>query len=108
VDLGTLTGGTWSEAFDVNDYGDVVGWARTADYHVHAVLWVDEQIIDLNTVEGIPAGWVLAEARGINNAGQIVGRGVFGGSDRAFLLTPILFNDGFEDGTLDGWDSVVP
>ena len=108
VDLGTLTGGTKSEAFDVNDSGDVVGWARTADYHVHAVLWVDDQIIDLNTVEGIPDGWVLAEARGINNAGQIVGRGVFSGSDRAFLLTPILFSDGFENGTLDGWTSSAP
>ncbi len=86
----------------------MVGWARTSDFYVHAVLWVDDQIIDLNTVEGIPAGWVLAEARGINNAGQIVGRGVFGGSDRAFLLTPILFSEGFEDGTLGGWTSVVP
>ena len=37
-----------------------------------------------------------------------VGRGVYGGSDRAFLLTPILFVDGFEDGTLDGWDGVFP
>ena len=67
-----------------------------------------ERIMDLNTFDGVPPGWVLAEARGINNAGEIVGRGVFGGSDRAFLLTPILFVEGFEDGTLDGWDSVFP
>jgi len=108
VDLGTLAGGDWSEAFDVNDHGDVVGWARGADFHVYAVRWVNGQILDLNTLEGIPAGWVLAEARGINNAGQIVGRGVYGGSDRAFLLTPFLFVNGFEDGTLDGWDGVFP
>jgi len=108
VDLPTLSGGTMSEAKDVNDHGHVVGWARAADFHVYAVMWVDGQITDLNTVDGIPAGWVLAAARGVNNTGQIVGRGVFGGSDRAFLLTPILFGDGFEDGTLDGWDSVFP
>lgn len=107
-DLGTLPGGTKSEAFDVNDYGDVVGWARSADFFVYAMAWFDGQIMDLNTVESVPAGWVLSEARGINNAGQIVGLGVFGGSGRAFLLTPVLFGDGFEDGTLDGWDNVVP
>lgn len=106
VDLGTLPGGTMSEAFDVNDRGDVVGWARTADFYVHAVVWIDGQILDLNTAGGIPPGWVLAEARGINSTGQIVGRGVYGGADRAFLLTPILvFEDGFENGTTDGWTS---
>ena len=107
ADLGTLTGGTMSEAFDVNDHGDVVGWARGADFFVYAVLWIDGQILDLNTVDGVPSGWVLAEARGINNAGQIVGRGVFGGSDRAFMLTPVLFAAGFEDGSFGGWTSVV-
>ncbi len=109
TDLGTLTGGDWSEAFDVNDDGDVVGWARTADSYMHAVLWVDGVITDLNTVTGIPAGWVLAEARGINNGGQIVGRGVYGGVDRAFLLSPTLvFSSSFDDGTFGGWDTVVP
>ena len=107
ADLGTLSGGDWSEAFDVNDQGDVVGWARDADYNVRAVMWVDGDILDLNTVGGVPPGWVLAEARGINNDGQIVGRGVFGGSDRAFMLTPVLFAAGFEDGTLGDWSSVV-
>ncbi len=105
-DLGTLPGGDRSEAWDLNDLGEVVGWARTADYHVHAVLWdASGAIIDLNDVEGIPPGWVLAEAEGINNSGQIVGRGVFDGSDRAFLMTPVLFHDGFEDGGLNGWTS---
>lgn len=104
VDLGTLPGGTKSEAFGVNDHGDVVGWARSADFYVYAVVWIDGQILDLNTADGIPEGWVLAEARGINNRGQIVGRGVYGGADRAFLLTPTLvFDDGFEDGTTAGW-----
>ncbi len=108
TDLGTLTGGDWSEAFDVNDDGDVVGWARTADSYMHAVLWVDGVITDLNTVTGIPAGWVLAEARGINNGGQIVGRGVYGGVDRAFLLSPTLvFSSSFDDGTLGEWDNAV-
>lgn len=108
VDLPTLYDGNMSEANDVNDHGQVVGWARAADFYVYAVMWVDGGITDLNAVGGVPAGWVLADARGINNSGQIVGRGVFGGEDRAFLLTPVLFGDDFEDGTLDGWGSVFP
>ena len=108
VDLPMLSGGTMSEANDVNDHGHVVGWARAVDFYVYAVMWVNGQITDLNTVAGIPPGWVLADARAINNSGQIVGRGVYGGEDRAFLLTPILFGDGFEDGTFGGWDSVFP
>lgn len=107
-DLGTLVGGDWSEGYDVNDHGDVVGRARGSDFMMYAVLWEDNRIVDLNAVDGIPPGWVLSEARGINNAGQIVGVGFFDSTDRAFLLTPVLFSDGFEDGTSDGWSSAVP
>ncbi len=52
-----------------------------------AVLWVDGQTLDLGTVIDVP-GWTLLEARGINDAGQIAGTGLFDGQPRAFLLTP--------------------
>jgi probable HAF family extracellular repeat protein len=42
VDLGTLSG-TYSEAWDVNDAGQVVGYATVLppshNGHIHAVLW---------------------------------------------------------------------
>jgi probable HAF family extracellular repeat protein len=34
-------------------------------------------------------GWVLRDAAGINSAGQIVGSGLFGGEERAYIATPI-------------------
>ena len=37
-DLGTL-GGTLSEAWGINDQGQVVGWSGTAEGEIHAVLW---------------------------------------------------------------------
>ena len=47
--------------------------------------------IDLNTVlePTSGAGWTLNVALDINNFGQIVGTGSFGGVDHAFLLTPV-------------------
>ncbi len=107
-DLGVLPGGDWSEAYAVNDAGIVVGTARAADMYLHAVLWQDGQILDLNDVLPAGSGWVLNEARGVNNLGQVVGRGTYLGHDRAFLLTPPLFTSGFEDGSFGGWSVVVP
>ena len=43
---------------------------------------------DLNTLIPIESGWELAAATGINNSGQIVGRGMISGQTHAFLLTP--------------------
>jgi probable HAF family extracellular repeat protein len=108
TDLGVLPGGDWSEAYALNDGGIVVGTARAADMYLHAVLWQDGQILDLNDVLPAGSGWVLNEARGVNNLGQVVGRGYYLGQDRAFLLTPPLFTSGFEDGSFGGWSVVVP
>jgi len=39
TNLGTLPGGTRSEAYGINDLGQVVGYAWTADVSCRAVLW---------------------------------------------------------------------
>lgn len=93
---------------DINDEGTIVGWARGADLHVYAVVWQNEQIVDLNTIESVPDGWVLSEARSINNLGQIVGQGGFAGENRPFLLTPrdavkSVFFDNLESGDTSKW-----
>jgi probable HAF family extracellular repeat protein len=53
----------------------------------HAVLWKDGKMVDLNSLIDPSSGWVLFEANGINDLGQIVG----GGSLGAFILTPLFY-----------------
>ncbi|HEX8344877.1 MAG TPA: hypothetical protein VF657_09055 [Actinoplanes sp.] len=82
--LGTLDG-RFSEAYDINDQGRVVGTSLAADNRYHAVMWAEVttrdprgrkppvrswQITDL----GVPGDGPYADARGINNTGAIVGR----------------------------------
>lgn len=80
-----------TRAFDVNNDGDVVGWSWIDNSgNARAVLWENGgAIVDLNTSIPAGSGWLLNDARAINDAGQIVGNGVFNGSPRAFLLTPV-------------------
>ena len=59
-----------------------------------AALWMGTESIDLNDLldtETLSAGWVLVEATGINNNGQIVGDAynAISGKEHAFLLTPV-------------------
>jgi probable HAF family extracellular repeat protein/T5SS/PEP-CTERM-associated repeat protein len=85
-DLGSL-GWDSSIAYDINDDGIVVG-ALQSGATSHAFLWADGQMVDLNTLIPAGSGWVLNEARAINNQGRIVGFGLVGGQTRAFLLKP--------------------
>jgi probable HAF family extracellular repeat protein len=39
TDLGTLPGGQFSQANDINDLGQVVGYGDSASGEYHAVLW---------------------------------------------------------------------
>eukprot|EP01034_Spumella_vulgaris_P024239 gene24239-30557_t len=72
VDLGTL-GGAESWATGINDSGAVVGTSYLADGGVHAFLYANGAMTDLNP------GGADSEALGINSAGQVVGRGKGGG-----------------------------
>jgi hypothetical protein len=44
---------------------------------------------DLNSLLEPNSGWILRDAQGINEKGQIVGFGEFEGESRAYLLTPV-------------------
>ena len=74
VELGVLgdDGGT---ATDINDHEQIVGHSNTTGYTLHAFLWDDGELHDLNDlVTNLPENVELAVAQAINDDGVIVGK----------------------------------
>lgn len=92
--LGTLAGnssgpGYTSWAYGINDMGQVVGNSTTSSLAVHAFLYENGTMLDLNNLIVPGNGVVLESAVGINSEGQIIANGFDdNGALRAFLLTP--------------------
>ena len=87
-DLKTLAGGRRSSAYAISDRGDIVGVSEGANGSARAILISSGVMYDLNELIPNGSGWVLTEARGINDSGRIVGTGWLNGQQRGFLLTP--------------------
>ena len=94
TDLGTLGGTSLSYtnlasgALAINDLGEVVGTALTADGNFHSFLFSHGGMTDLNLLPSVvTAGWNNIVVSDINNSGQIVGSGVHNGHTEAFLLS---------------------
>jgi probable HAF family extracellular repeat protein len=87
--LGTLPGGTESFAYDIDERGRVVGSSDAKDSPLRAFIYSDGVMQDLNKLIPAESGWLLTEAKGINESGQIAGYGFINGERRAFLLTPV-------------------
>ncbi len=99
TDLGTL-GGNTSYAHGINDAADVVGYSwRAGDRRSSAFLYSNGTMLDLNDLIPATSGWRLLRAYDINNAGQIVGTGLYGGRQLAFRLDPIPTVSNPEPGT---------
>lgn len=77
-----------SQANDVNDRGEAVGWVETGGER-RAVLWRDGEMIELNSWLAPGSEWErLESANAINNAGWIAGSGTADGRQQGFLLRP--------------------
>ncbi len=104
TDLGVLPGDKSSMGVWINNSGWVVGssipvpppvqlqlatvvGAPSPNYH--AFLYANGTMYDLNKLLVNGTGWQLSFATMINDAGQIVGTGLYQGQQRAFLLTPV-------------------
>ena len=91
TDLGDL-GFNNSRATDVNNAGQIVGFASTFQNFPQsgdaAFLWEYGVLTDLNDLIPADSGWELLAAQGINDKADIVGFGLLDGETRAFLLVP--------------------
>jgi len=89
VDLGTLPGDVFSEAFAINARGQVVGISFGGLNGPRAFLWQDGVMMDLNDL--VDSDDVLLSAQDINDAGRITGRvrDHVTGAVLAFVATPI-------------------
>lgn len=84
--LGTL-GGRFAKPTSINDAGQVVGWAQTADGHTHGFIYTNGGMIDLNLLDAVvSAGWTDIFPTDINNNGLIVGSGLLHGQRAPFML----------------------
>jgi probable HAF family extracellular repeat protein len=95
--IGALPGHDLSQAYGINDLGQVVGYSApgSGTPAARAFLYSKGVMSDLNDLIPPDSGWHLSVAKKINNRGQIVGHGykyivLSGYSEyRSFLLTPI-------------------
>jgi probable HAF family extracellular repeat protein len=85
TDLGTLGGSSY--AYGINSSGEIVGYSWLANGDQHAFLYYDGSMLDLNALLPANSGWVLEQAFGINDLGQITGMGLYNGQEVAFLMT---------------------
>ncbi|GAB3447041.1 hypothetical protein NX773_11440 [Massilia solisilvae] len=71
--LGSFGPDLWSWAGDVNNLGQVVGRGQLGD-GTHGFLYEHGLFTDLNALIDPATGWVVEDATGINDLGQVAGR----------------------------------
>lgn len=86
-DLGTLPGyANSSEAYAINDHGEIVGTSTNIQGNSHAFVYLDGKMYDLNTLVNDPSV-TLTSAVGVNINGWIAANGITtSGQYNAYLL----------------------
>jgi probable HAF family extracellular repeat protein len=85
TDLGTL-GGTSTSPSAINNLGQIVGQSDLADGTPQAFLWQNGAMTNLNLLLPPNSGWVLHNARFINDSGRIVGNATYNDEATWFIL----------------------
>ncbi len=100
TDLGTL-GGKESAATDINNIGQIVGYASTYTDETHAFLYQQGRMTDMGTLGGTDS-----RANSINDRGHVVGSANVAGSNKAHAF---LYAEGkmTDLGTLEGQESTA-
>jgi probable HAF family extracellular repeat protein len=91
-DLGVLPGTVRSFGNALNNYGEVVGAVDDGESLQHAFVYTHGKLKDLNDLIPPNSGWVLQNATGINDEGEIAVTGTDTSSSQVnhgFLLTPV-------------------
>lgn len=100
--LGTL-GGQESQAFGINDSGQVVGGAQDSSGNMRPFRWANGTMTDLGTLGGSSRS-VLHRAEAINSSGDVVGLSfTSGGAARAFRWNGSMTNLGVLPGGNTSW-----
>lgn len=93
TDLGTLDGIVYNQAKAINAAGQIVGTADPMCVPCASPeAWIRQPagaLTKLDTLIPAGSGWMLQQANGINDRGQIVGAGLHNGHQHAYLLTPV-------------------
>lgn len=76
TDVGVLPGDIQGWAETINNNGQAVGTSFDANGNPHPFIWQDGVMTNLNTLIPPDSPWLLLEALGNNNRGQIVGYGL--------------------------------
>ncbi|OGP51892.1 MAG: hypothetical protein A2Y79_09185 [Deltaproteobacteria bacterium RBG_13_43_22] len=82
-DLGTLPGGKWSFAMDINDNGEIVGYSDRQTGYFHGFVWSEKTgMTDIGALSDPGVSFAMA----INNKGQVVGMGRLSGMYQPMIL----------------------
>lgn len=80
-DLGIDIGGWSNDNGAINDHDQIV---------ISRWLYSNGVLTDINTLLPSNSGWLISGAYDINNAGAIVGQGLYNGQYHAYLMTPVV------------------
>jgi probable HAF family extracellular repeat protein len=94
-DLGTLPGDVLSWAETINNRGEAVGTSFDANNNMHPFIWRNGTMTNLNTFISPDSPWILLEALGNNDRGQIVGfaSNTISSEVHGYVLTPVSEED---------------